>query len=238
MGGEDVDIAAYFTRIGYRGPATATVDTLHGISVAHVTRLPFNNLDILLGRSIPLDLGALERKIVREGRGGYCFEQNGYLLRVLRQLGFRVTPLGGRARLQTPREVMPPRTHMCLKVDIAGEPWLFDVGFGALSLSAAIRLVPDIEQRTPHETRRITLESGRYFHQARLGDSWNDAYEFTLDELHPIDQEVGNWWTSAHPASRFRTRLIVARAEARGDAYRSTTTSSPSVRRTASGKPS
>lgn len=207
-----IDVAAYFDRIGLRGPVTPTLETLHAIAAAHVVAMPFNNLDILLGAPVSLEPSALERKLLIEGRGGYCFEQNGLLLNVLRQIGFAVTPLGGRVRLETPRPVVPPRTHLFLKVDVDNEPWLVDVGLGRLAMSSAIRLEPGRAQATQHEPRRIVEEDGRLFNQAHLNGAWSDAYEFTLDEMHPIDQEIANWWTSAHPQSRFRNNLLVARA--------------------------
>jgi N-hydroxyarylamine O-acetyltransferase len=86
------------------------------------------------------------------------------------------------------------------------------VGVGALSLTQAIRLNTHEAQSTPHETRRIVREDGRLFHQARLGDAWSDVYEFTLEEMPFIDRVLGNWYTSTHPESHFRNRLIAARA--------------------------
>src|SRR5262249_17124176 len=90
--------------------------------------------------------------------------------------------------------------------------WLVDVGFGALSLTSAIRLALDEPQPTPHETRRLVRHGAVLIHQAQLGDDWHDLYELTLEEMPPIDREVANWYTSTHPASQFRSRLWVARA--------------------------
>jgi N-hydroxyarylamine O-acetyltransferase len=205
-------VDAYLARIGYTGPRTADLDTLNGIVLAHVTSVPFENLDILLGRPIMLDLPVVTAKLVHGGRGGYCFEQNGLLLAVLEALGFAARPISARVRLQRPRDFTPPRTHMFVRVEIDGESWLADVGVGALSPTAALRLATDAVQPTPHESRRLVREDGRIFHQALLGDTWADVCEFTLEEMPPIDREVGNWFTSAHPASHFRNRLIAARA--------------------------
>ena len=100
-------------------------------------------------------------------------------------------------------------------------PWLADVGVGGLSPTAPVRLdLLDAEQPTPHEPRRIVREEGapspRFFHQARLGDTWADVYEFTLEEMPAIDREVGNWWTSTSPQSKFRQKLMVALARPGG----------------------
>ena len=216
MADDRIDVDGYFARIGIAIPTTPSIEALHRIAVAHVSTMPFNNLGILRGHPIRLDVGAFNRKLIGEGLGGYCFEHNGVLLHVLEALGYDVTPLGARVRLEVPRSIVTPRSHFFLRVDIDREPWLMDVGFGALSPTAAIKLVPDLEQRTPHETRRIVEAEGRLFHQALIGGRWTDAYEFTLEAMHPIDREIANWWTSTHPDSRFRNRLIVARAGPHG----------------------
>ena len=68
------------------------------------------------------------------------------------------------------------------------------------------------EQSTRHEPRRIVFEDGRFFHQARLGADWHDVLEFTGEVMPPIDRELANWFTSTHPQSHFRSRLVAARA--------------------------
>jgi N-hydroxyarylamine O-acetyltransferase len=210
-----LDLDAYFARIAYRGPRSATLATLHAIAKAHVEAIPFENLDVLLGRPIDLELGAVQRKLVGDRRGGYCFEHNGLMLSVLTELGFTARPLGARVRSGRPRDYIPARTHLFLRVEL-DEPWLVDVGFGSMSLAAAIRFDPGDgvgpAQPTPHETRRLVREGDRIFHQALLGDDWQDVYEGTLDDMPAIDREVANWYTSTHPDSHFKHRLMVARA--------------------------
>lgn len=211
-----LDLDAYFARLGYTGPRAATLETLHALTAHHAAAIPFENLDVLLGRPIRLDPAAIFQKLVHDRRGGYCFEQNQLLLLVLRALGFRVTPIGGRARWKIPRDVTPPRTHLFLRVHFADGDWLTDVGFGGSSLSAALRLEFETEQTTPHERRRLTRDGDRLFHQLWTGTAWVDVCEFTLEEVHTIDCELANWWTSASPASRFKTLLAVATARLDG----------------------
>lgn len=211
-----VPLDAYFARIAYRGPRDPTLSVLYALTAAHVQSIPFENLDVLLGRPIDLDIGAVFQKLVIDRRGGYCFEQNGLFLHVLSELGFSVTPIGARVRLQRPRDFIPPRTHMFIRADVEGESWLTDVGVGGVSLTSAIRLDTDAEQFTPHEPRRIVRDGARCFHQVRFGEDWNDVCEFTLEPMPPIDRELANWYTSAHPQSHFKDRLMVARATPTG----------------------
>ena len=208
----NIDLAAYFERIGYGGPAAPSRETLSALMAAHVQAIPFENLDVLLGRPIDLTTEAIFGKLVHRRRGGYCFEHNGLFMDVLAALGFTVRPLSARGRILPPPGTLPPRTHLLLSVDVAGTPWLADVGVGALSLAAPSQFAPDTEQATPHEPRRIVREGDHWLHQARLGDVWTPVYEFTGEEMPAIDREVANWYTSAHPRSHFRNQLIVARA--------------------------
>lgn len=210
-----LDLDAYCARIDYRGARTPTLSTLHALSEAHVRTIPFENIDVLLGRPIELTLPALEQKLVHERRGGYCFEQNTLFFAVLEAIGFRVRPLSARVRYQRPREFTPARTHLCLRVEL-DEPWLADVGVGSMSLTSALRLGTADEQVTPHEPRRLWRENGLIFHQVRFGDDWHDVSELTLEEMPEIDRTVANWYTSTHPGSHFKNRLLVARAAPNG----------------------
>ena len=221
------DLDAYFARIGDDGPRTANLETLRRIVEAHVRSIPFENLDILLGRPISVQPQDIERKLVHSGRGGYCFEQNTLMQHVLIALGFSVRPLSARVRFQKPRSFVPPRTHLFSRVELEGETWLVDVGVGGLSPTAPLRLVLDAPQATPHETRRISAAGdwsgfeqrapdALLYHQVLLGEVWEDVCEFTLEEMHPIDRELGNWFTSTHPASHFRDVLTVARSTDEG----------------------
>src|SRR2546422_1681671 len=117
-----IDLDAYFTRIGYAGVRRPTMETLRALHLAHATHISFENLDVLLGRPILLDLESLQAKLVRGRRGGYCFEQNALFAAVLERLGFTVTRLAARVRMGVTRVL--PRTHMALAVEVDGGSWL------------------------------------------------------------------------------------------------------------------
>src|SRR4051812_46583237 len=106
------DLDAYFRRIGYSGAGTATLDTLRAILVRHPEAIPFENLDPLLRWPVRLDIGSLQQKLVRDGRGGYCFEQNLLLGHALSDLGFQVTGLAARVLWIAPEGAVTPRGHM------------------------------------------------------------------------------------------------------------------------------
>ncbi len=122
-------LSAYFTRLAWTGTPDVSIDTLRELHSHHNSAIPFENLDVLLPREIHLDDRALEEKLITARRGGYCFEQNGLLQRALSEIGFSVRSLLGRVVLANPPQ-MPPRTHRLLLVEVEGERWIADVGFG------------------------------------------------------------------------------------------------------------
>jgi N-hydroxyarylamine O-acetyltransferase len=122
------DLKACAARIEYCGDFTPTLATLREVHLAHATHITFENLDILLGRPILLDLTSVTAKLIHACRGGYCFEQNTLLAAMLETIGFKVRRLAARVRMGSSE--IRPRSHMLLTVEVEGENWLADVGFG------------------------------------------------------------------------------------------------------------
>lgn len=214
------DLDAYLRRIGYRGAARADLATLNDVVYHHARVIPFENLDQLVGRPIELDAEALQRKLVTGGRGGYCYEQNLLLRHALIHLGFVTSGLAARVRWGRATSAPPPgRTHMAVRVELDEGPYLADVGFGGLTLTAALRLEPDTVQATPHD--RVRLRSGgQELHlQTLLKGGWSTLYTLDLSEATLADYEIANWYLTTHPSSRFLNELMVARA---GDDHRLT----------------
>ena len=208
-----IDIGAYLRRIGYRaGECRAALDTLRAIHVRHAQTIAFENLNPLLKWPVRLDAPSLEQKLVRAGRGGYCFEQNLLFSHVLSGVGFKVTGLAARVLWGAPEGAITARGHMLLRVDLEGRSYIADVGFGVLTLSAPLLLEPDIEQATPHETFRLMRAGQDFVMQVKLGGTWKALYRFDLQEQFPPDYEVTNWYLSNHPDSHFVNGLIAARA--------------------------
>ncbi len=214
----NLDLNSYLRRIKFTGELAPTLDVLTRITEAHAKAIAFENIDAALSVPIQLSNEAIFDKLVTKNRGGYCFEQNGLLLWVLESLGFHVRPISGRVRLRfTDRSQVGPRTHVFLRVEIGNETFLTDVGMGSASLTGALKLAEGIDQETPHDTRRIVRDSGLWYHQVRYDGNWKDACEFTLEEMPLIDREIANWFTSTHPHSHFRDRLVAARARDNGE---------------------
>jgi len=204
-----VDLQAYAARIEYAGEFKPTLATLRDLHLAHATHIPFENLDILLGRPIRLDLESVSAKLIQARRGGYCFEQNALFAAVLEAIGFHVTRLAARVRMGATE--IRPRSHMLLAVDVAGERWLADVGFGGEGLLLPVRLTAGEVERHFGWQYRVILDGGLHVLQSLRPEGWFDLYSFTQEEQHAVDYEVSNHFTSTFPQSPFVNKLVAQR---------------------------
>jgi N-hydroxyarylamine O-acetyltransferase len=204
-----LDLHAYLQRIGYGGDLKPSYAVLEAIHLAHATHIPFENLDILLKRSIRLDLEGLQTKLVKAKRGGYCFEHNLLLAAALEKLGFSVTRLAARVLYRTQRTL--PRTHMLLLVSIEDAVWLADVGFGADGLLLPVPFRAGQEMRQFAWTYRLVEQAGLWMLQTQVEKSWLDLYAFSLEPQHLADYEMANYYLCTHPDSRFVQTLTAQR---------------------------
>ena len=211
MPGTLIDLPAYLARTGYTGPLTPTRETFVALHRAQAYSIPFENLDIHLGRPIGLDAASLSRKLLDERRGGYCYELNGLFGRVLRQLGFTVTTLVGRNLIAG--EPLRPRAHQLLLVEVDGQPWVADLGFGGNTLLEPVPLLVGPEHRMGFDTYRLQAAPQYNYHVQLLMDGqWQSLYTFTLDEAQPSDYQMMSYFYSNSPDSPFRQQRICARA--------------------------
>ncbi len=201
------DQQAYLTRIGYEGSVDPSAETLRWLHRAHVLTVPFENLDIHLGRSISLDPSDLFQKIVLSRRGGYCFELNGLFALLLEQLGFSVTRLA--ARVLYGAEGARPRSHQLLLVQIGESRWMTDVGFGGNGLREPFPLTAGHEQQQgPDRFQLVIAERGEHMLQCDIEGAWENLYSFTLDPCLPVDYIFANYYHSHSPDSPFTQRRI------------------------------
>jgi len=206
------DLDAYFVRIGYDGPREPTLPVLRELQARHPATITFEAIDCLLDRGVDLDPAAVEAKLLHAKRGGYCFEQNGLFFRVLQALGFQVSPLAGRVVWGLPPGApTSARTHRVTRVELEGESWIVDVGFGSAVQPAPLKIVPNLVQETIHDTYRLAPMPGGVVMELLRDGVWLPAWQMPLEPAAEIDFEVGNWWTSTHPTSHFRKNLLAAR---------------------------
>jgi N-hydroxyarylamine O-acetyltransferase len=205
------NLDAYLERTGYSGPVEPSLDALGALHEAHLAAIPFENLDILLGKPILLELEALERKLVADRRGGYCFEQNTLFRAALEAIGFRVDALA--ARVRAGATVVRPRTHMLLRVEAEGRGFLADVGFGGDGATLPLPLDVGPELWVGAAGHRLKREGEGFVLEGNLQGTWTELYAFTLEPQHPADFEMANWFTSTYPRSPFVSSLTAQRIQ-------------------------
>jgi N-hydroxyarylamine O-acetyltransferase len=131
-----------------------------------------------LGREIVLDPERFVEKVVRQRRGGFCYELNGAFATLLTAAGFHGTLLSARVANEE-ATASKESDHLTLRVDLE-ESWLADVGFGDNFLQP-LRLITDIERPDPVGTFRFTQAGERWRLQVRQPDgSWRLLYDFSL----------------------------------------------------------
>lgn len=215
-----MNVAAYIERIAYDGPCEPTLDTLRRLHRAHLLAVPFENLDIHLGRPILLDEDRLFEKIVLNRRGGFCYECNGLFGLLLRELGFHVTLLSARVRMSDGSGGFGSEfDHLVLRVDL-DESWLADVGYGG-GFREPLRLVEDVEQVQDWSAYRL-LRGGdiwRYESRSHSGDpsdQWQPEYILTLQPRRFEDFSEMCHWQQTSPESAFTRKRLCSLATTQG----------------------
>jgi len=205
------DLDAYLARIGLSGRPS-----LEQVHRAHVTSIHFESLDPLMGLPVSLDPDEVFEKLVPRGRGGYCFEQNLLLAGALRALGAEVELHLGRVLFAAEPGVIRPRSHLALEVWHEGRSLLADVGFGGGTLLEPLPWGPGVEHEQAGWRHRIVERGPEHVLQAFREGRWQDLYAYLPHPVPAVELEPANWWTSAHPSSRFVTGFLVGRQWADG----------------------
>lgn len=206
-----LDLHAYLGRLGYASAPSPTLDTLRELQSRHSAEFPFETLATLLRVPVEVEPAAVQDKLLRQGRGGYCFELNRLFLLLLQALGFDARGLTGRVVMGGPEDAQPARTHMLILVTLEGVRYITDVGFGGMVPTAPLLLDSEAQQATPHEPYRLTRVDGTYTLRALVAGGWRAMYVFDLQPVADIDYVVGNWYVCTHPDSPFLGQMIAAR---------------------------
>ncbi len=207
-------VEAYLARIGHAGSRAVALDTLTALHRAHLLAVPFENLDIHLGRHIDLAVPRFYEKLMHQRRGGFCYELNGAFASLLASLGFDVTMLSARVAMPD-GSFTPPFDHMTLHVVLDDADILADVGFGD-SFVEPLVLTPGIEQPQADRTFRLTDEGDTLLLEERDGDGWSRMFRFDLTP-HTLDEYVPRCeYLQTAPESMFVTRRICSRATPAG----------------------
>lgn len=208
-----LNVHDYLDRINYAGSTEPSAETLRALHRAHMLAVPFENLDIHIGRAIVCDEEHFLHKIIEERRGGFCYELNGAFAALLRQLGFPVTLLSARVT-QDDGGDSPEFDHLTLRVDLE-ESWLADVGFGD-SFLEPLRFQPDLEQAQIGLVYRMTQVADVFDMEVRKDDKWKRQYSFTLRPRQLSDFADMCHYHQTSPQSHFTQNRICSRATPAG----------------------
>ena len=201
---ERVKVEQYFKRIGLEMPEdlTPTSALLRELQFAHCTHIPYENLDIIRGIPLSLDNDDLFKKVVVEGKGGFCFELNGLFAWLLRELGYGVTEYA--ARYLRGESEIPMRRHRVLAVQAVDGLWCVDVGIGEVCPRYPVQLVEGLAQPQFDECYRFTKDGflGWVLEDLYHGQ-WRRFYSFTTEPQLPQDFEALCIYCEKSPKSPF-----------------------------------
>ncbi|MGQ4878603.1 arylamine N-acetyltransferase family protein [Billgrantia sp. LNSP4103-1] len=204
-----LDLEAYLSRIGYHGDLAPSLETLRALQQAHLAAVPFENLEIVTGGEIRLDLESLQDKLVRRRRGGYCHEQNTLFATVLDRLGFKVQGRSARMLMGDDERTITPLGHTMLVAKVAGRDWLVDVGVGNIGPREPILL--EAGNEVSHGLWEYRLERtalGHWLLRHRRPTGWFNIYQFSDEPYYRADFAEYNYLVSHHPASPFVRRIV------------------------------
>jgi N-hydroxyarylamine O-acetyltransferase len=207
-----VEARDYLARIGAPSPEAPTAETLRDLHVAHLRAVPFENLDIHLGVPIVLEQDRILKKVVADRRGGFCYELNSAFHWLLTELGYRVALLS--AEVARPEGGFGiPFDHMTLLVEIDGDEWLADVGFGDSFLRPPRFVEGEVHEEPEYRYRLNRHES--YWHLERAARDQGDyvaQYRFTTTPRRLADYRGGCEYHQTSPDSTFTQKVVATRA--------------------------
>lgn len=203
-------IQKFLARIGLeQEEITLTAEFLGKIQEACVQSIPYENLDILRGIPLSLNVEDIYIKIVENHRGGYCFESNALLHALLSEMGFSVRSCFARVLRNEPE--IPFRRHRILLVTINGTDYMTDIGFGNIAPRRPLKLVCGEIQEQNGESYRFTQdpELGWVIWELYKGE-WRQFISFTTERQYEIDFVPTSFWCEKHPDSPFNKAEIIA----------------------------
>lgn len=205
----DDRVHQYLNRIGYQGPVEATRDVLFQLQRQHLLTVPYENMDILLGVRLSLEIDDLYDKIVVRGRGGYCFEVNALFGWLLEQIGFPVEHYFGRFVRGEPS--LPMRRHHVLVTAVDGARYVCDVGVGIAIPRTPIQLAQGIVQQQEFGTYKVESDPvlGHVIYSLEKR-GWEWLYAFTEEPQLPVDFVQPTFFCEYAPESIFNKEPMIA----------------------------
>ena len=189
--------------------------TLTALQVAHLTRVPFENLHVFYRAGVRVDVDWSYRKIVEQQRGGWCFELNGCFAELLRRLGYTVELLSCRTFQPATGGLSPDFDHLTLLVYLDGLPYLVDVGWGDNPLTP-LPVEPGEYASRPRPTRieadSSTVRLIEYVERDDGASTWELQYEASRQPRQLADFDDRSRYLQRHPGLSWTDKPLVTRA--------------------------
>lgn len=207
MHADNFSLPEYLARIRFKGTPTPDIGTVTSLMRQQLFTVPFENLDVQAGKIVSLVPEDIVGKIVHRKRGGYCYEVNGLFAMALEAIGVPYRFAAARPMIYPARR---PRTHMVLVVELEGDRWLVDLGFGSYGIRAPMRLSAlDVDIRQDDDVYQLVpIDNGFLLLQAQVDGAWANQYAFDLSHQEWIDFAPANHLNSTHPDSIFVQKTI------------------------------
>eukprot|EP00980_Cylindrotheca_fusiformis_P029788 scaffold23850_cov117-Cylindrotheca_fusiformis.AAC.4 len=210
----------YLSRVGLTSlqpPFKTNRETLAQVMSAHCQSIAFENIDVVQKKTISMEPDDVEKKLVDDKRGGYCFETNTLLKMVLEDMGYSsVKPILCRVRWGKPTTDEPNATftHLILQVATDDGTFLADVGFGGTNSIEPVKMDIGTEPQELPEGRFHIVpckHQGYYALELLVKDEWRPLYEWRDEPAPMVDQICSNWYSCTFPTARFTSQFFTCR---------------------------
>jgi len=197
-------VTKYFKKLNIE-PKEPSLELVKELQKKHLATFSFNNIAVIQGKEVSLDIEDIVEKIVTKNLGGYCFEHNSLMYEVLKSLGFNVRIL--LAKVLNNRDIEVPRTHRVTLLEWEDEQYLVDVGFGAM----CPQVVLNINSQELKEGYKIVPAHNNSYELAYLKEEgYFTLYSFDLVTYTEADCAMGNFYSSHHPSAIFVNNFVIA----------------------------
>ncbi len=205
----------YCRRIRFSGELKPDFATVKVLMQQHLRTIPFENLNVLAGKSISLKPEDIVDKLIHQRRGGYCYEMNGLFALALTALGLEYQWVAARPLFYPVRR---PRTHAALIVELEGVEWLLDLGFGSYGIREPMRLdLLNQPVKQGYDQFMLSQEAdGDLAVQALVDGVWIKQYGFNRSPVEWVDFAPANWMNSTHPEAIFTQKNVIVLFTATG----------------------
>lgn len=200
---QENEVKQYLEKIGMQYPLQPTIENLRKLQCNHLATIPYENLNILYNMPISLQGSDLFKKMIIEGRGGFCFELNALFQFLLKALGYKVSSYHTRLLAFEPEEQL--LRHRLLKVDFDHISYISDVGIRSESPRYALRLIENEIQTDGISKYRFICDDvhGWIFEQKKYNQDWKPVFAFQTLSIYEKDYVMPTFFCEKHPDSPF-----------------------------------